>query len=137
MWVHLRLSRPPFLILVVYIIAQLLIFLFLLYLGQITAEESLFTYGPNESVATFANASFEPMFVENIQWADNATRDAASLACDDDVACLFDAASTNDVSIGTNSKDVNVQLVKENEELGKPIPRDSVGNHRPRAPPLT
>lgn len=111
--------------------------MFLLYLGQITAEESLFTYGPNESVATFANASFKPMFVENIQWADNDTRDAALLACDDDVACLFDAASTNDVSIGTNSKDVNVQLVKENEELGKPIPRDSVGNYRPRAPPLT
>ena len=63
------------------------------------------------------------MFVEFIEWADNATRDAADLACDGDVACLFDAASTNDVSIGTNSKDINVQLVKENEELGKPIHR--------------
>ncbi len=63
------------------------------------------------------------MFVENIQWADNATRDAAYDACDDDVVCLFDAASTNDVSIGANSKDVNVQLVKETEALGKAIPR--------------
>lgn len=58
--------------------------------------------------------------MEEIVWADNATRDAALAACDGDVACLFDAASTNDVSIGTNSKEVNVQLVKENEELGKP-----------------
>lgn len=91
-------------------------------LGQITDEESLFTYGQGQSVATFANASFEPMFVDQIQWADNATRDAAFLACDDDVTCLFDAASTSDVSIGTNSKDINVQLVKENEELGKPLP---------------
>ena len=74
------------------------------------------------------------MFVEDIQWADNATRDAAFALCDDDVACLFDAASTNDVSIGANSKDVNVQLVKENEELGKRILRDSVGNYKPRAP---
>ena len=97
------------------------LFLSLLCLGQITDEESLFTYAPGESTATFTNASFEPMFVENIEWADNATRDAARSACAGDAACLFDAASTNDVSIGTNSKDVSVQLVKENEELGKPI----------------
>ena len=97
------------------------LFLSLLCLGQITDEESLFTYAPDESIATFANESFEPMFVEDIVWADNATRETAFSACDDDVACLFDAASTNDVSIGTNSKDVNVQLVKENEELGKLI----------------
>ncbi|XP_078349351.1 mucin-like protein [Oculina patagonica] len=90
---------------------------------QITDAESLFTYGPNENVSTFANASFKPMFVENIKWADNATRDAAYLACGDDVVCLFDAASTNDVSIGTNSKDVNVQLVKENEALENFPPR--------------
>ena len=91
-------------------------------LGQITDEESLFTYGQGQSVATFANASFQPMFSDQIQWADDATRDAAILACDGDVACLFDAASTNDVSLGTNSKDINVQLEKENEELGKPLP---------------
>ncbi|PFX16461.1 Sushi domain-containing protein 2, partial [Stylophora pistillata] len=84
---------------------------------QITANESLFTYGPNESVHTFANANFKPMFVEEIKWADNATEQAAKKACGDDAVCLFDAASTNDVSIGTNSKDVNVKLVKENEKL--------------------
>ena len=93
----------------------------LLFSGQITDEQSLFTYALGENVSTYANASFEPMFVENIEWADNATRDAAYSACDGDVVCLFDAASTNDVSIGTNSKDVNVQLVEENELLGKPI----------------
>ena len=59
------------------------------------------------------------MFVEEIKWADNATEQAAKKACGDDAVCLFDAASTNDVSIGTNSKDVNVKLVKENEKLGK------------------
>lgn len=91
-------------------------------LGQITDEESLFTYGQGQSVATFANASFQPMFVDQIQWADNATEAAAISACAGDVACLFDAASTNDVSLGTNSKDISVQLVKENEELGKPLP---------------
>ena len=113
------LPKPVFLILFVYYCTTAY-FLLLLRLGQITDEQSLFTYAPGENVSTFANASFEPMFVEDIVWADNATRDEAFAACDDDVACLFDAASTNDVSIGTNSKDINVQLVKENEELGKP-----------------
>ena len=61
------------------------------------------------------------MFIENIVWADDATRVAALQACDGDLSCLFDAASTNDVSIGTNSKDINVQLIKESEELGKLI----------------
>ena len=79
----------------------------------------MFTYGPNEGVHTFANASFKPMFVEAIKWADNATEQAAKEACAGDVVCLFDAASTNDVSIGTNSKEVNVKLVEENKKLGK------------------
>ena len=119
---NLGLSKLLFLLLVVYYCITAYFFL-LLYLGQITENDSLFTYAPGESVATFANASFEPMFVEDIVWADNATRDAADSACAGDVVCLFDAASTNDVSIGTNSKDINVQLVEENEVLGKPIPR--------------
>ena len=101
-------------------------------LGQITGEESLFTYGPNENVSTFANASFRPMFVENINWTDNAIKLAAEQACGGDAVCLFDAASTNDVSIGTNSKDVNVQLVKENEQLGK-----AIRNREPGALSLT
>lgn len=79
----------------------------------------MFTYGPNEGVHTFANASFKPMFVEAIKWADNATEQAAKAACGGDAVCLFDAASTNDVSIGTNSKEVNVKLVEENKKLGK------------------
>lgn len=76
--------------------------------------------------------------MEEIVWADNATRDAALAACDEDVACLFDAASTNDVSIGTNSKEVNVQLVKENEELGKPKSAGEILlRTKPQAPPMT
>ena len=66
--------------------------------------------------------------MEDIQWADNATRQAAEQACDGDIVCLFDAASTNDVPIGTNSKDVSIQLVKENEQLGRRYPTT---NHKP------
>ena len=87
--------------------------------GQITAEESLFTYGPGENVSTFQNESFVPMFVEDIVWADNDTREQAEANCGGDIVCLFDAASTNDVSIGLNSQAVKVKVVEENKQLSK------------------
>ncbi|XP_067018613.1 mucin-like protein isoform X3 [Acropora muricata] len=84
---------------------------------QITDQESLFTYGPGENVSTFANATFEPMFVEDIKWADNDTEAQAKKQCNSDVACLFDAASTNDVSIGVASREINIKVEKENKQL--------------------
>ena len=79
----------------------------------------MFTYGPNENVSTFQNESFVPMFVEDIVWADNDTKADAEAKCGGDVACLFDAASTNDVSVGLNSQAVQVKLVEENKQLSK------------------
>ena len=92
---------------------------FSIFSGQITDNESLFTYGPNENVSTYENASFVPMFVEEIVWADNATEQQAKEKCGGDAVCLFDAASTNDVSIGLNSQAVSVKLEEENRKLGK------------------
>lgn len=90
---------------------------------QITDQESLFTYGPNENVSTFVNASFEPMFVDEIVWADNETQAAAEAQCGGDVVCLFDAASTNDVTIGLNSQEVNVMVEEENKRLNNFPPK--------------
>ena len=70
------------------------------------------------------------MFVDEIRWADNATKLAAEKACGNDTACLFDAASTNDVSIGTNTKDVSVKLVQEKEKLSKLMPGGSAGVYK-------
>lgn len=91
----------------------------LLFIGQITDQESLFTYGPGENVSTFANATFEPMFVEEIKWSDNETEAQAKAQCKGDVACLFDAASTNDVSIGVASREISIKVEKENNQLSK------------------
>ncbi|CAH3024316.1 unnamed protein product [Porites evermanni] len=90
---------------------------------QITAEESLFTYGPGENVSTFQNESFVPMFVEDIVWADNNTQAQAEANCGGDIVCLFDAASTNDVSIGLNSQAVKVKVVEENKQLNNFPPK--------------
>lgn len=81
----------------------------------------MFTYGPNENVSTFMNKSFIPMFVENIVWAGNDTKQEAEQRCGGDAVCLFDAASTNDVSVGLNSQAVSVKLVEENKQMSKTL----------------
>ena len=61
------------------------------------------------------------MFVDDIVWADNGTKQQAEEKCGNDAVCLFDAAATNDVSIGLNSQAVSVKLVKETKQLGKTL----------------
>ena len=88
--------------------------------GQLSDNTTLFTYKAGESTSTFTNASFVPIFLdEPIQFASNELRTAAELACQGDVNCLFDIASTGDVSVGESTKQVAVQLESEAQALGK------------------
>ncbi|XP_068697609.1 mucin-like protein [Montipora foliosa] len=84
---------------------------------QINESQSLFTYGQNESVNTFARPDFEPMFADNITWQNDSIRLAAEAQCGEDHDCLFDVASTNDLSVGVLTKDINIQLVNETNSL--------------------
>ena len=68
---------------------------------------------------TFANPDFVPMFADNITWYNDSVRQKAEDQCGDDYECLFDVASTNDVSVGMVTKDINIQLVNESNSLGK------------------
>ena len=88
-------------------------------LGQINQSQSLFTYAHNESVDTFLNPDFEPMFADNITWHNDSLREKAEAECGDDHECLFDVASTNDLSVGMVTKDISIQLVNESNALGK------------------
>ena len=89
--------------------------------GQINQSQSLFTYAQNESVDTFAKPDFLPMFIENITWFNETVRQAALTQCGDDIECLFDAAATNDVSVGLVTKDINIQFENETNILGKSL----------------
>ena len=65
---------------------------------------TLFTCKPGESTSTFSNASFIPIFLdEPINFASESLRVAAELACQGDMNCLFDIASTGDVSVGAST----------------------------------
>ena len=87
--------------------------------GQINHSQSLFDYAVNESVDTFKNIAFEPMFADNITWQNDSLRVKAEAECGDDYECLFDVASTNDLSVGLVTKDISVQLVNESNALSK------------------
>ena len=88
-------------------------------LGQINQSQSLFTYAQNESVDTFKDTDFVPMFADNITWHNESLRVKAEEECGEDYECLFDVASTNDLSVGMVTKDVSIQLVNESNALSK------------------
>ena len=79
----------------------------------------MFSYAQNESVDTFARLDFLPMFPDNIKWYNDSVKQAAEAQCGDDQECLFDVASTNDLSVGMATKDISSQLVNESKALGK------------------
>ena len=68
---------------------------------------------------TFKNFDFEPMFADNITWLNDSLREKAEADCGDDHECLFDVASTNDLSVGLVTKDISIQLVHESNALSK------------------
>lgn len=85
--------------------------------GQVDNKTTLFTYKPGENVATFANASFVPMFLEDLKFANDTLRKQAEEACQGDINCLFDSASTKDVFLGASTKAVSSTLEKESSSL--------------------
>lgn len=86
--------------------------------GQVLANTTLFTYKPGENISTFSNASFVPIFLdEPINFASDALRIQAELACQGHPPCLFDIASTGDVSAGAATKAVSVELENQAQAL--------------------
>ena len=68
---------------------------------------------------TFKDTDFVPMFADNITWHNESLKQKAEEECGDDHECLFDVASTNDLSVGMATKDISVQLVNESNALSK------------------
>jgi len=91
-----------------------IVFLFVNFSGQITAEQSLFTYGPGESVDTFKNVSFKPLFLDSIF-----INESIRIACGNDFSCIYDAIATGDISVGLASKQTSENLQNDSKILGK------------------
>lgn len=87
--------------------------------GQVNDSTSLFTYNAGENTSTFSNTSFVPMFIEDLTFYNESLKKQAYAACNGDINCLFDAASTKDLSVGISTKIVGSQMVNESSTLSK------------------
>ena len=70
-------------------------------------------------MATYSDPEFEPMFADNIKWHNDSLKQKAEAQCGDDHECLFDVASTKDLSIGSATKEISVQLVNDTKKLSE------------------
>ena len=70
-------------------------------------------------MATYSDPEFEPMFADNIKWHNDSLKQKAEAQCGNDHECLFDVASTKDLSIGSATKAIGVQLVNDTKKLSE------------------
>ena len=70
-------------------------------------------------MATYSDPEFEPMFADNITWHNDSLKQKAEAQCGNDHECLFDVASTKDLSIGSATKAISVQLVNDTKKLSE------------------
>ena len=75
--------------------------------------DSLFTYRTGESLDIFNDVSFVPDFEPT--FADPAIELQANAACNGDIACLFDIATTGNINIGLSTLNAsqNVETVNQ------------------------
>ena len=80
--------------------------------GQISQNESLFTYADGQNVTTFANPNHVPVFLDEVV-ANTAPEIVQS--CNNDPMCIFDYNQTGDANVGmatltTNQNNNNDQM---------------------------
>lgn len=87
--------------------------------GQVSNSTTLFHYKAGESIASFINDSFVPMFVDDITFVNNSLKQQAAERCQGDQRCVFDVAVTRNLDVGENTRQINSQLVNETKILSK------------------
>ena len=79
-------------------------------LGQITPDESIFTYEMGESTETFAMPDHVPVFLDELLADLNEVQRAeVEEACGQDASCAFDLLETNNPALAQNSLETNTE----------------------------
>ena len=86
--------------------------------GQITPEESLFTYPEGTSAEDYAHPDHVPEFLDEV--ISTATVEVLS-ACGDSVQCIYDASQTGDINIGLETMVTNEANVVYRQEASKSL----------------
>lgn len=69
--------------------------------------DSLFTYQPGESWATYYDPCFVPVYT--VVFSNPALQSQANAICGGDQQCLFDVAATGQVEIGQSTRDIGLE----------------------------
>ena len=86
--------------------------------GQITEEESIFTYEAGKSVEAYSNADHIPPFLDELL-AGLMNNSTLTAVCGDNVECLFDFDQTGDVEVGMAAIAVENETTTEMREACK------------------
>ena len=70
--------------------------------------DSLFTYQPGETWATFYDPFFEPTY--HPKFSNPKLEAEAKELCGDDIFCLFDVAATGNIDIGLSTLTVGEEI---------------------------
>ncbi len=82
--------------------------------GQLTAEESLFTYPDGMTFANYAFPNHDPPYLDEVVAAVTDTQILA--ACGGNKMCIYDAFETDDISIGLDTMET-VDRIEEDDKL--------------------
>ena len=87
--------------------------------GQLTQDESLFSYENGTSAETFSSPAHEPVFLDELlsSLTDEQLR-SAQQTCGDDQFCLFDLLETKNQALAENSLQTNLQNTEEKVVAG-------------------
>jgi len=86
--------------------------------GQITSEESIFTYEPGEDAANFSVPNHIPPFLDEVML--NLTGNLTlTNVCGNNVECLFDFDQTGDVEVGMAAIEIENETAIEMQEACK------------------
>lgn len=84
--------------------------------GQITPEESIFTYDVGKNIQYFSDPNHVPPFLDEML-LDLMRNSTLTDICGDNVECLFDFTQTGEVEVGMAAIAVENQMAAEKQEI--------------------
>ena len=85
--------------------------------GQITVDESIFTYLSGQSASDFSNPSHMPSFLDEIRSSLEGNSDLVEI-CGNNTQCMFDIDQTGDTNVGMDTLQFEEQAVEQVVTLG-------------------
>ena len=89
-----------------------------MHIGQVTQNESIFTYEYGENVDTFSIPDHTPPFLDEIL-SDLTGNSTLTDVCGNNVECLFDFSQTGDMEVGMAAIAVENETATESQEACK------------------